>query len=509
MPTPKYNFTASNGQLLVTLDNSVPDFTNSEVLEYRAASVDFSNPISPQETRKIILYNFGEYKKDFIFENFKTIGGAVPTNISNAYDLLRALIPSPAQSSSGTVDTAFNEVAYTPTISHAFDSDNPNIFINLTGDLDLTYTGTTNKDSGLVNLYFSGTETATINGLKSLSLTGNGEMIPIYFVHDDTGIRWYDGRDSDGGSQDLQQTLEIGGNAVLTNEVNSQIVNINFTNDGINPPHLELYGQGAEVNSVVAIDNGILELTTQNASDGLKTTTIRVENPTNLTTINFPAPPVDGTFTLATTEDISNLEDGTILYHLATATTAGTVTSSGTSWTGTSTAITDNMVGAKITIDGQTTIIATVNSGAQTFTTVDAIPATSETFEVRCMAYKVFADGSISFYDYLGNRAYNMETNRNISINGIGLRPNGNVVVDGSQFDIQGQVLLLSNGGVYSAFRVDRIIHLFSTLPTFGSGDRVYASISDGGTPVYMTAASGGGSNNCSVYWNGALWLYK
>jgi len=46
-----------------------------------------------------------------------------------------------------------------------------------------------------VNLYFSATETATINGVKSLSITGDGEMIPVYFIHDTDGIKWYDARE--------------------------------------------------------------------------------------------------------------------------------------------------------------------------------------------------------------------------------------------------------------------------------------------------------------------------
>lgn len=98
----------------------------------------------------------------------------------------------------GSTNTTFQEVTYSSTISHAFDSANPNIFINVTGNLDLTYTGTANGDSGMVNLYFAGTQAATINGTKSLNLTGDSTMIPIYFVHDDTGIRWYDGRDTGG-----------------------------------------------------------------------------------------------------------------------------------------------------------------------------------------------------------------------------------------------------------------------------------------------------------------------
>ena len=95
-----------------------------------------------------------------------------------------------------TVNTAFVNKAYSATINIAHDADNPNFEIDLVGNLDLTVTGTVNGDSGMVNLYFSATETATINGVKSLSITGDGEMIPVYFIHDTDGIKWYDGRES-------------------------------------------------------------------------------------------------------------------------------------------------------------------------------------------------------------------------------------------------------------------------------------------------------------------------
>lgn len=115
MATQKYDFTASNGQLLATLDNSAPDFTNSEVLEYRAASVNLSNPISPQETKKILLYDYGDYEREFIFENFKTIGGVVPTDISDAYLKLRALIPS--STGGGGDASAANQVTANATLA--------------------------------------------------------------------------------------------------------------------------------------------------------------------------------------------------------------------------------------------------------------------------------------------------------------------------------------------------------------------------------------------------------
>jgi len=301
-----------------------------------------------------------------------------------------------------SVNTVFQEVTYSSTISHIFDSDNPNIFINLSGDLDLTYTGTSNGDSGLVNIYTSATENIVVNGTKSLVLTGDGEMIPIYFIHDDIGIRWYDGRDGE------------------------------------------------------------------------------------------------------VTVDTSNLavQDGTILYHTATATTAGTVTSSGTNWTGTSTAITDNMVGAKITVDGQTTIIATVNSGAQTFTTVDAIPATSETFSVRCIAYKVLANGSQTMYDKNGSARVTLDVdgylNNFLISNGqiTSLSGSGRFVTNFSKMEAQFiETLYYSN--------ITRLVSELRTDLIAGTT----AMVSDALTPVSHATVVGGGTVLRPVYWNGVNWL--
>ncbi len=109
-------------------------------------------------------------------------------------DLL--LITGDNQTSGTTVNTAFVNKAYLATMTVAHDAINPNFETDLVGNLDLTVTGTENGDSGLVNLYFSDTETATINGVKSLSITGDGEMIPVYFIHDTDGIKWYDAREA-------------------------------------------------------------------------------------------------------------------------------------------------------------------------------------------------------------------------------------------------------------------------------------------------------------------------
>lgn len=92
--------------------------------------------------------------------------------------------------SGAIVDTAFQVLTYADTMEVAYDNLQPNFEINLTGDLDLTITGTANGDSGLVNLYFSGNEVAVLNGLTSLIITGAGEMVACCFEHDTNGLRW-------------------------------------------------------------------------------------------------------------------------------------------------------------------------------------------------------------------------------------------------------------------------------------------------------------------------------
>jgi hypothetical protein len=99
---------------------------------------------------------------------------------------------------SNTVDTTFVNEPYLATMSIAYDSAQPNFEIDITGNLDLTITGTVNGDSGLVNLYFSATEVATLNGITDLVVTGAGEMIPVYFIHDSDGLKWY--QDEVGGA---------------------------------------------------------------------------------------------------------------------------------------------------------------------------------------------------------------------------------------------------------------------------------------------------------------------
>ncbi len=89
------------------------------------------------------------------------------------------------------VDTSFLNVAYSASVLHTYNELRPNIEIDITGNFSLTIIGTTNGDSGLVNLYFSSTQTATLNGFTNLIITGSGTMIPVYFIHDSDGLKWY------------------------------------------------------------------------------------------------------------------------------------------------------------------------------------------------------------------------------------------------------------------------------------------------------------------------------
>lgn len=326
MPTPKYIFTAVDDQLRVELDNSSFQWENDDVSNYREASVSFF------DFKKIYLYDFGKPQKQFIFENFGTIGGVAPVDIEEAFNLLSALIPENSSEPGGgipeapedgktygrkdanwaevvpgdldisgtqrqiigfdengnpvvvtlgwkqlsdlpvpptfsngvyvgtafqpdgsalfafielaidspnslakpnaipiyqagtigtgggtlpvqdpvedldavnkkyfeenvgiTVDTAFVTKSYSATMSVAHNSEQPNFNINLTGNLDLTITGTVNGDSGIINLYFSGTEVATLNGFADLVINGNGAMIPVWFIHDLDGLKWDNG----------------------------------------------------------------------------------------------------------------------------------------------------------------------------------------------------------------------------------------------------------------------------------------------------------------------------
>jgi len=300
-----------------------------------------------------------------------------------------------------SVDTAFVNKPYSAVMSIIHEPLKPNFDIQVTGNLELTLVDTVNGNSGIVNLYFEGTEVVTLKGDTDVIITGTGEMVSVGFIHDRLGFRWYEDK------------------------------------------------EGSTVN-----------------------------------TSSFA------------------LKRGTILHHEATATSTGTVTSSGTNWTGTGTSLTANMVGGELTVNGQKTIISTVNSGLQTFTTVDAIAVTSATFEIRCIAFKVLVDGSQTMYDKNGNARITLDVDGYLN----------NFLIS------NGQITSLAGAGLFAAgfskmevqnmetLYYKNITRLVSELRTdFPAGTT--AMVSDANTPVSHATVVGGGSVLRPVYYNGTNWL--
>jgi hypothetical protein len=84
-----------------------------------------------------------------------------------------------------------------------------NFFVNITGNFSLSITGTQNGDSGIVNLYFSGTQVATLTATVTINkiITGASALVQVYFIHDSQGLKWYRDESGDGSSLNLAQVL--------------------------------------------------------------------------------------------------------------------------------------------------------------------------------------------------------------------------------------------------------------------------------------------------------------
>ncbi|HSE99901.1 MAG TPA: SGNH/GDSL hydrolase family protein [Nitrososphaeraceae archaeon] len=174
LPSPP---TFSNGVLTGTAFQ--PD--GSALHEYVELAID--SPDSIAVPNAIPIYQAG---------TIGTGGGTLP--VQDPVEDLDAINKRYFEENKGIeVDTAFVTKPYSATMSVVHNPEQPNFNIILTGNLDLTITGTVNGDSGIINLYFSGTEVATLNGFEDLVITGNGTMIPVYFIHDLDGVKWYYG----------------------------------------------------------------------------------------------------------------------------------------------------------------------------------------------------------------------------------------------------------------------------------------------------------------------------
>lgn len=126
-----WNFTASNGQLIKTLDT-----TGNTVLP-RVET--FMQPSFSQNADKIHIMESGTYKSAVVFSTIGTIDGVAPTDIEDAMAKLIALVPN----SSGGGGTNYNTPTEYDTVADlplTFDSGTIHsiAIIALTGDLTIT-----------------------------------------------------------------------------------------------------------------------------------------------------------------------------------------------------------------------------------------------------------------------------------------------------------------------------------------------------------------------------------
>lgn len=201
----------------------------------------------------------------------------------------------------------------------------------------------------------------------------------------------------------------------------------------------------------------------------------------------------------------------TTLYHVAYRTNTGLVTSVGTNWTGSGTALTSGMVGNQVYVSGVgTAIIATVDQAAQTFTTLQPLLSnvTNSPFEIRSEAVKVSATGKVQILDKAGDEAFRADEDGTAVVgNTLYVLANGNIFSDGAYIGVNGGASMNNEGQVVGNNFRTGTVYTVATLPTPSSTDRVYASVSDALSPTYLGIVTGGGTVNCPVYWNGTNWI--
>lgn len=93
------------------------------------------------------------------------------------------------------VDTAFWDIESAGITIVQYNNLTPNFNLNnIVVDIDFTLTDTSNGDFGMINLYFGAFErTVTMNGFTPFIVKGTNEMIPVYYIHDSDGLKWYYG----------------------------------------------------------------------------------------------------------------------------------------------------------------------------------------------------------------------------------------------------------------------------------------------------------------------------
>jgi len=248
-------------------------------------------------------------------------------------------------------------------------------------------------------------------------------------------------------------------------------------------------------------------------------TTLSIQTKRPLKTINGNA--LDGSGDIAISGgsvDTSTLalNTGTTLWHslASTSGSVGTFNNTGTSCTGTGTAITPLMVGAKITkANGEigyiTARISNTSFTVSGFTT----NSVGTTFSLYNRQTSVASDGSINMYNFNdGYSRFSISADGTVSNNGNHTQSNGNTNINGFNLSIQGVAELNGYGFIMGNFFRSKTIYTVETLPNpsiygveYGAG--IYATVSNALAPSYLSTVVGGGSVICPVFWNGTNWV--
>lgn len=143
----QWNFTASGGSLVKTLVNP-ENYVGERIKSYTAPKFDLG-------TKKITIFEQGNYDSTIYFHEFNQIDGVEPTDLQDAYDKLLALVPT----AGGGAETQYNNV-------DAYDED---------ATLPLTFNANTIHSFSIVAK--TGNTTITVNGEETIIIEGQSATI--------------------------------------------------------------------------------------------------------------------------------------------------------------------------------------------------------------------------------------------------------------------------------------------------------------------------------------------
>lgn len=148
----KYNFYANSTSLILDLDTQ-SGLYNKESFSYINPSVTLGNNI-------LTIKDFGNTQHIFLFENIGAINGANPTDISDAFNKILAIIPSSSGGGGGTPATEYNTPTNYDTVAN----------------LPITFPSNTIHQISILSKL--GNTTFTVNGEVSILEEGQSTVIP-------------------------------------------------------------------------------------------------------------------------------------------------------------------------------------------------------------------------------------------------------------------------------------------------------------------------------------------